>query len=129
MPQHTVSFEPASESAPHGTLVLCAQLLDIASAAEVTLEARALNALRCHAFCLQVASHQCVMLCVSLTALRICNLQASDWEAVLLRAGGGDAALLLRVALPAACVPDGAAARWDKRARRLTVRLPCAAPA
>jgi hypothetical protein len=88
-----VTFEPASPGAPHGMLVLTAQLLDVASVGEVTLE-------------------------------------ASSEEALLLRTGADAACTppLLRVALPALCEPDGAAARWDKRARRLTVRLPRAPP-
>lgn len=86
----SVSVEAPCDDAPHGTLVVSAQLLDVASAAEVVLE-------------------------------------ASEEELVLLRAGAPpDAPPLLTTRLPALCLPDDAMARWDKRARRLTVRLPCA---
>ena len=89
---HSVALEAASASEPHGAVVLTAQLFDIASAAEVSLE-------------------------------------ASECEVVLLRAGADAAAApLLRVALPERCLADAATARWDKRAKRLIVRMPRAAP-
>lgn len=89
---HTVSLETASLSEPHGAVVLTAQLFDIASAAEVALE-------------------------------------ASECEVLLLRASADAAAPpLLRVALPVRCLADDATARWDKRAKRLVVRMPRAPP-
>lgn len=73
-------------------MVVAAQLFDIASAAEVALE-------------------------------------ASESEVVLLRAGADAAAPpLLRVAMPVRCLADAATARWDKRAKRLIVRMPRAPP-
>jgi hypothetical protein len=87
-----VSLEAASLSEPHGAVVLTAQLFDIASAAEVALE-------------------------------------ASECKVLLLRAGADAAAPpLLRVALPVRCLADDATARWDKRAKRLVVRMPRAPP-
>jgi hypothetical protein len=105
-------------------LVLCAQLFDVASAAEVTLEVRgcdcAPQGLRCATDCI-VTARLCIRSCNACIAL-----QATEHEAVLLRTGSEPATVLLRLALPERCTPAAAAAKWDKRARRLTVRLPCA---
>ena len=89
-----------------------------------------------HSLSLEAASagepHGAVVLSVQLfdiTSAAEVSLEASEWEAVLLRAGADVASpALLRVALPERCLADAATARWDKRAKRLTVRMPRAPP-